>query len=59
MPKSDDEYAAALEAGNAEHVQALDVGEAEAERARMADRIARFSRRVNGRRGGTGPHTGL
>jgi hypothetical protein len=61
VPKTDDEYAAALNARPADdpNIQALDTAEAEAGKARLADRVARFSRRVNDRRGGSGPHTGL
>jgi hypothetical protein len=61
MPKSDEEYAAALGPRPADDpsVQALDKGEALAAEARMADRVARFSRRVNDRRGGSGPDTGI
>jgi hypothetical protein len=61
MPKSDDEYAAALGPRPADDpvIQALDKAEAEAARARAADRAARFERRAGPRRGGSGPHTGL
>ena len=60
MTKSEKEYAAALEPGpsHAEHVQALDAAEAEAGKARLADRVAGFSRRSN-KRGGVGPDTSL
>lgn len=60
MPKSDDDYTAALEPGpaNNPHVQALDKAEREAEQARLDDRVRAFSRRMN-RRGGANPHTGL
>jgi hypothetical protein len=61
MTKSDKDYAAALGPRPADdpNIQALDTAEAEVAKARLADRVARFSRRVNDRRGGSGPHTGL
>lgn len=60
MPKSEQDYAAALDPRPADdpNVQALDKAEALAAEAREADRVARFTRR-NNRRGGAGPHTGL
>lgn len=60
MPRSEQEYAAALGPRPADDpsVQALDKAEAEAAKAREADRAARAARRA-AKRGGAGPHTGL
>ncbi len=60
MVKSDDDYARALDPRPADdpNIQSLDKGEGEAAKARMADRLAAFTRRGS-RRGGAGPHTGL
>lgn len=60
MPKTDDEYAAALGPRPASDpvVQALDTAEGEAAKARLQDRVAAFRWRGS-RRGGHGPHTGL
>ena len=61
MAKSDADYARALDPRPASDpvVKVLDTAEAEAGKARAADRVARFQRAVDRRGGGAGPHTGL
>jgi len=61
MPRSDDDYAKALDPRPPDdpNIQLLDVTEELVSEARLQDKVAAFSRRMNRRRGGSGPHTGL